>query len=204
MGVDRLHQAQVQFAHELEVTVDLFQHRVDDQCFPAAPAGEQVSVSPRGLVEELAKDHDNASGCVAAAASRCGRGVARTTPALACRLRASFQSTVRSPARSYRPPRDLNGRRDSPGLQSAPTHTLICQPNHLKFTHDRGSSWPPKNRLRKVVRQEHQSACRRQDRRSPAGALPSDRGAPVSVPQLHASGLVTNPGLVTNRSRPRT
>jgi hypothetical protein len=31
MGIDRLDQLQVELAHELQVAVDLFEHRIDDQ-----------------------------------------------------------------------------------------------------------------------------------------------------------------------------
>src|SRR5947207_11721081 len=53
-GLDQLH---VQLADELEITVDLLQHRIDDQRLAAAPAGEQVGVGTRYAVEQLAEDH---------------------------------------------------------------------------------------------------------------------------------------------------
>ena len=43
MRVDRLDQLEVELAHELEIAVDLLQHRIDDQRLAAAPAGEQVA-----------------------------------------------------------------------------------------------------------------------------------------------------------------
>src|SRR5205807_9930089 len=57
MRVDRLDEPEVQFAQELEIAIDLLQHRVDDQVFAALPAREQVGVRARSLVEELAEDH---------------------------------------------------------------------------------------------------------------------------------------------------
>ena len=57
MRVDRLHQPQIELVHQLQVAVDLFQHRIDDQRLAAAPAGEQIGVGPRDAVEELAEDH---------------------------------------------------------------------------------------------------------------------------------------------------
>ena len=58
MRVDRLDQPEIELADELEVTVDLFQHRIDDQRLAAAPAGEQVGVGAGYAVEQLAEDHD--------------------------------------------------------------------------------------------------------------------------------------------------
>src|SRR5262245_33010028 len=57
MSVDSLHQLEVEFADKLDVTVDLFQHRIDDQRLAAAPAGDEVGVSTGDAVEELAEDH---------------------------------------------------------------------------------------------------------------------------------------------------
>jgi hypothetical protein len=57
VGIHRLHQLQVQFADQLQVAVDPFQHRVDDQRLAAAPAGQQVGVGTGGRVIELPEDH---------------------------------------------------------------------------------------------------------------------------------------------------
>ena len=57
MGIDSLDQFQVELADELQIAVDLFQHRIDDQRFPAQPAGKEIGVGPGGGVEELAKNH---------------------------------------------------------------------------------------------------------------------------------------------------
>jgi hypothetical protein len=57
MRVDRLDQLDVELAQELEVAVDLFQYRVDDQRLAAGPAGEQVGIGARYAVEKLAEDH---------------------------------------------------------------------------------------------------------------------------------------------------
>ena len=47
MRVDGLHQPQIEFVDELEIAVDLLQHRIDDQRLAAAPACEQVGVGRR-------------------------------------------------------------------------------------------------------------------------------------------------------------
>src|SRR5215472_5651953 len=57
VGIDRLDQLEVELADELDVTIDLLQHRIDDQRLAAAPAGDEVGVSARDVVEELAEDH---------------------------------------------------------------------------------------------------------------------------------------------------
>ena len=57
MRVDSLNQPQVELAHELEVAVDLFQHRVDDQRLTAMPTGDEVSICALDAVEELAEKH---------------------------------------------------------------------------------------------------------------------------------------------------
>src|SRR5213078_3513664 len=55
--VDGLDQLYVELADELEITVDLLQHRIDDQRLAAAPAGKQVGVGTGYAVEQLAEDH---------------------------------------------------------------------------------------------------------------------------------------------------
>src|SRR5215211_6135650 len=57
MGIDSLHQLEVELADELDVTVDLLQHRIDDQRLAAAPTRNEIGVGARDAVEELAKDH---------------------------------------------------------------------------------------------------------------------------------------------------
>ena len=57
MGVHRLDQPEVEFLHQLQVAVHLFQHRVDDQRLAAAAAGEQVAVGAGYAVEQLPEDH---------------------------------------------------------------------------------------------------------------------------------------------------
>ena len=44
MRVDRLDQLEVELLHQLEIAVDLLQHRIDDQRLAAAPAGEQIGI----------------------------------------------------------------------------------------------------------------------------------------------------------------
>ena len=55
--VDRLDQLEIELVHELQVAVDLLQHRIDDQRLAAAPAGEQIAVGAGDAVEQLAEDH---------------------------------------------------------------------------------------------------------------------------------------------------
>ena len=57
MRVDRLDELEVEFLHQLEVAVDLLQHRIDDERLAAAPAGEDIAVSARDAVEQLPEDH---------------------------------------------------------------------------------------------------------------------------------------------------
>ena len=57
MGVDGFDQPEIQFAHQLEVAVDLLQHRIDDQRLAAGPAGENIGVSAGRAVEQLTEDH---------------------------------------------------------------------------------------------------------------------------------------------------
>jgi hypothetical protein len=58
MGIHRLDQPQLQLIDELDVTVDLLDHRIDDQRLAAATAGKQVSIGAGHVVEELAEDHE--------------------------------------------------------------------------------------------------------------------------------------------------
>ena len=57
MRVDGLDQLEIELAHELEIAVDLLQHRIDDQRLAAMPAGDEIGVGARNAVEELAEDH---------------------------------------------------------------------------------------------------------------------------------------------------
>ena len=57
VGIDGLDQLEIEFVHELEVTVDLLQHGIDDQRLAPAPAGQEVGVGARDAVEKLAEDH---------------------------------------------------------------------------------------------------------------------------------------------------
>ena len=58
MRVDRFHQPKVELLHQLEVAVDLLQHRIDDERLASAPAGENVAVGARDAVEQLPEDHE--------------------------------------------------------------------------------------------------------------------------------------------------
>ena len=59
VGVDRLHQLQIELADELKVAVDLLQHRIDDQRLAAAAGGEQVGIGAGRRIEELTEDHEH-------------------------------------------------------------------------------------------------------------------------------------------------
>src|SRR5215813_14074534 len=57
MRIYRLDQLQIELADELQIAVNLLQHRINDQRFAAMPAGQEISVGARNAVEELAEDH---------------------------------------------------------------------------------------------------------------------------------------------------
>ena len=57
MRVHGLDQFEVELLDELDITVDLLEHRIDDERFAAAPAGDDIGVSTGHAVEELAEDH---------------------------------------------------------------------------------------------------------------------------------------------------
>ena len=57
MGVDRLDEPEIELLHQLEVAVDLLEHRIDDERFAAAAAGEHVAIGARNAVEQLPEDH---------------------------------------------------------------------------------------------------------------------------------------------------
>ena len=46
-----------ELAHELQIAVDLLQHRIDDQRLAALPAGNDIGVGAGNAVEELAEYH---------------------------------------------------------------------------------------------------------------------------------------------------
>ena len=57
MRIDGLDQLEIELAHELQIAVDLLQHRIDDQRLAAMPAGDEISVGAGNAVEELAEYH---------------------------------------------------------------------------------------------------------------------------------------------------
>ena len=57
MRVDRLDQLEIELANQLQIAVDLLDHRIDDQRLAAAPAREQIGVGAGRAVEQLAEDH---------------------------------------------------------------------------------------------------------------------------------------------------
>src|SRR5215467_4646761 len=57
MSVHGLDQSQIELTHQLQIPVNLFQHRINDQRLAAMPASEEISVGARNAVKELAEDH---------------------------------------------------------------------------------------------------------------------------------------------------
>src|ERR1700744_3676537 len=57
MRIDGLDQSEIEFAQQLAVAIDLFQHRVEDQRLAPGAAGQQIAVGSRNAVEQLPKDH---------------------------------------------------------------------------------------------------------------------------------------------------
>jgi len=62
MRIDRFDQLEIEFAQQLAIAVDLFQHGVEQQRFTAGTACQQIAVCPGDAVEQLAEYHD----CLAA------------------------------------------------------------------------------------------------------------------------------------------
>ena len=57
MRVHRLDQSDLKFADQLQIAIDLLQHRIDDQRLSPAAAGKQVRIGAGYAVEKLAEDH---------------------------------------------------------------------------------------------------------------------------------------------------
>ena len=57
MRIDCFDEPKVEFVQELDITTDLLQHGIDDQCFAAAPAGKKVAVRARARIEHLPENH---------------------------------------------------------------------------------------------------------------------------------------------------
>ena len=57
MRVDRLDQPEVEFLHQLEIAVDLVEHRIDDQRLASVSARQDVTVGARNGFEQLPEDH---------------------------------------------------------------------------------------------------------------------------------------------------
>ena len=57
MGIQRLHQPEVELVEELDVTLHLVEHGIDDQRLAAAPGGDEIGVATGGAVEQLAENH---------------------------------------------------------------------------------------------------------------------------------------------------
>ena len=56
-SIDRLHELEIKLAHELQIAVDLFQYRVDDQRLASGSAGKEIRVGARNAIKELTEDH---------------------------------------------------------------------------------------------------------------------------------------------------
>ena len=57
VSVDGLDQAQIKVFEQLDVTIDLLKHGIDDECFAAEPAGDQIAICRRLDIEQLTEDH---------------------------------------------------------------------------------------------------------------------------------------------------
>jgi hypothetical protein len=57
MSVDRLDQFEIKLAHELQIAVDFFKYRIDDQRLAAMLASDEIRIGARNTVEKLAEDH---------------------------------------------------------------------------------------------------------------------------------------------------
>src|SRR5215813_8759819 len=57
MGVHGFNELKLELVHQLQISVNLLEHRINDQPLSAGPAGEQICVGAGRLVEELAEDH---------------------------------------------------------------------------------------------------------------------------------------------------
>jgi CO dehydrogenase/acetyl-CoA synthase gamma subunit (corrinoid Fe-S protein) len=57
MGVDGLYELEIQFVNKMQIAVDLFQDRIDDQRLAARTAREKIGIGTGYLVEELTEDH---------------------------------------------------------------------------------------------------------------------------------------------------
>src|SRR5512132_909366 len=57
MRIYRLDQLQIELSDDLKITINLFQHRINDQRLAAMPASQEISVRARNAVEELAEYH---------------------------------------------------------------------------------------------------------------------------------------------------
>jgi hypothetical protein len=63
VGVDRLHQPELELVQELNVAIDPFEHGIDDERLPAMAAREQIGIGAGSLVEELPENHRSSFGC---------------------------------------------------------------------------------------------------------------------------------------------
>src|SRR5579885_3462443 len=66
MRVDRLDKLQIELADELQIAIDLFQDRIDDQRLAAGAAGQQIGIGSRRGVKGLAENHEPSSSVLGA------------------------------------------------------------------------------------------------------------------------------------------
>jgi len=59
MGVDNLHQLQVQLLQQPDIAVGFLEHRVDQKRLAAGAACQQVGVGRGNRIEHLPKNHRN-------------------------------------------------------------------------------------------------------------------------------------------------
>ena len=85
VGVDGLHQLEVELLDEAQVAVDLLVHRVDEEGLAAGPPGQEVGVGAGRLVEELPEDHGRLRPPAAGRLGSCRRDSSpRARPTVGC------------------------------------------------------------------------------------------------------------------------
>jgi hypothetical protein len=76
MRVDGFHELEIKFVNKVQIAVDLFEYRIDDQGLAARTAREQVGIGAGHLVEKLTENHLKIVVQVASAAQSGGVGTA--------------------------------------------------------------------------------------------------------------------------------
>jgi hypothetical protein len=57
MRIDCFDELKIQLLQELDISVNLFEHRIDDECLPTPPAGKEIAVGAGNAIEHLSEDH---------------------------------------------------------------------------------------------------------------------------------------------------